>query len=72
MILSMMTKGSCGPTCVVWLKSCVFLKSKLGLFVGPHNVHAREICLIQHTLILGNKGLHVLSKGAALKKAVGC
>ena len=34
LILSMKTIGSCGPTCVVWLKSCVLLKRKLALFVG--------------------------------------
>ena len=34
MILSVKTLSSCGPTCVVYLKSFMFLKMKLSLFVG--------------------------------------
>ena len=30
----MKTIDKCGAACLVWLKSCVFLKGKLGLFVG--------------------------------------
>ena len=30
----MKTIGPYGATCQVWLKSCVFLQGKLGLFVG--------------------------------------
>ena len=45
-ILSIKTIGSCGPTCVVWLKSCVFLKRKLALFVG----NSHMICMLRNFL----------------------
>ena len=41
-IISMMTIGSCGHTCAVLLKSCVFLKSKFALFVG----NSHMICML--------------------------
>ena len=43
LMLSMKTIGLYGASCVVWLKSCVCLKGKFGLFVG----NSCMICMVQ-------------------------